>query len=315
MSSGETFSTRQPFLQGSILLSMLAPACGGGSGFSAQGGGQDASVSGGGVVVVVSPPGDAETPADAVGDGSSAMPTTESEAGEPGNQGDATTDGPSCSSSDLACGGACVPIDTDNCGACAAKCPAPDGGTPTCTESNHVYKCGIACGTNLTHCGNACVPVQTDGSNCGRCGHSCVAGACVAGQCQSWVVTNTPAQQAGLGVVRAGTYGHIDMATDGTNVVWVDPTQGILQVSATAGPSATVVNLAPMQRSTTASPANLAMAGGLVVWTVYDANNGVSTRKDMERGEIRTLLEGRIPLFVRRGMVPVREEEKKDSSR
>jgi hypothetical protein len=279
MSSSETFSASKSFLQGSILLSALASGCSGGAGFSAQGAGQDASLSdgaGGGVVVVVGPSSEAASPADAVAEGSPAMPTTEPDAGESQTQGDATSDGPMCSSSDLECGGTCVPIDTNNCGGCGTKCPAPDGGTPTCTESNHVYKCDIACGTNLTRCANACVAVQTDPNNCGRCGHGCVAGACVSGRCQSWVVANTSVAHAGLLVARAGTYEHADLVTDGTNVVWVDTYQGVLQVSATAGPSAPIVNLSPMQSSNSVQAANLAMAKGVVVWTVQDANNGIS---------------------------------------
>ena len=64
----EILSARQSFLQGSILLSMLACSCGGGAGFTSQGTGQDASVSGsdGGVVVVVGANADAESPVDAL---------------------------------------------------------------------------------------------------------------------------------------------------------------------------------------------------------------------------------------------------------
>lgn len=278
MSSRETYSACKAFLQGSILLSMLASACGGGAGFTSQGSGQDAGGPGdsdGGVVIIISPNMDAQGSVDAVAE---SVPT-EADAG------DATVDGPLCSSSDLACGGACVAIDTDNCGACGTKCSAPDGGTPTCTEVNRAYKCDIACSPNLTHCGNACVSVQTDTNNCGRCGHSCLAGACVSGQCQSWLVANTPASEAALGVPRAGTYGHYDMATDGSNVVWIDPDKGVLQVSATAGASVLPVTLSPLQYMSTASPANLAMANEVVVWTMLDVNNGISLWGATEGGK------------------------------
>jgi hypothetical protein len=262
---------------------MLASACGGGAGFTSQGTGQDASVSGGsdgGVVVVVSPNTDAEGPVDAVGE---STPAAEPDGGEAQKQGDATADGPSCSPSDLECSGTCVAIDTDNCGACGTKCSAPDGGTPTCNEVNHAYKCDIACSANLTHCGNACVSVQTDSNNCGRCGHGCLAGACVSGQCQSWLVANTSAANAGLFVPRAGRfasnpggYGWSQMLTDGTNLVWIDVQQGILEVSAKAGPSSPIGNLSPLHGANPVSPANLAMANGVVVWTVSDASSGVA---------------------------------------
>ncbi len=152
----------------------------------------------------------------------------------------------------------------------------PDGGSATCTVTSQAYKCGIACGMNLVNCGSACSDVQTDPGNCGRCGHSCMAGACVAGQCQSWVVANTSAANALLPVVRGGTYGVVDLVTDGTNVVWVDPTQGILQVSSTTGPSAQIKILSPLQSSNTSTVANLAIANHVVAWTVEDVNNGVS---------------------------------------
>lgn len=269
----ENFSVREPLLLGGALLSVLGFACGGGQGFTAKGGDAEPGPSeDGGVVVVVSPDDGGSNP----GVDAAVPVTLATDAGDTQNGQDATFDGSSCSSSELACGGTCVPNDTTHCGACGTQCVVPDGGTATCTEITQKYQCGIACGMNLVNCGSGCADVQTDPSHCGRCGHGCVAGACVSGQCQSWVVANTSAANAGLPVVRGGTYGHVDLATDGTNVVWVDPTQGVLQVSSTTGPSAAIMNLSPLQSSTTSIVANLAVASGVVVWTVADVNNGVS---------------------------------------
>jgi hypothetical protein len=264
---------RTALLVGSASFGVLSGCSGGGS-FIAQGAEFDATSgeSDGGVVVVVRPNDDATSPVDANFD--SGM--TGMDASETAKRSDATFDASSCSSSQLACGGSCVPIDTSNCGACNARCAAPDGGTPTCVEASSAHRCDVACGANLTHCGDSCVTVQTDTSNCGRCGHSCVAGACESGQCQSWTVTSTSAPHTGLPVLRAGTFGHADIATDGTNVIWVDPYQGILEVSATATASTAITNLSPMQQSTSSSPVNLAVANGVVVWTVSDVNNGIS---------------------------------------
>ncbi len=263
------------------MLSALGFACSGGQGFTAKGPDADGSVSDlpgtsedGGVIVVASPD-DGGRPA-APGVDAAVPVTLGTDAGDAQKGQDATFDAPSCSPSELPCGGTCVPDDTANCGACGTRCAVPDGGSATCTAIEQEYKCGIACGMNLINCGSGCFDVQTDPGNCGRCGHSCVAGACVSGQCQSWVVANTSATHAGLPVVRGGTYGHVDLVTDGTNVVWVDPYQGILQVSATAGPSSTIKNLSPLQPSTSSTVANLAIANGVVVWTVADTNNGVS---------------------------------------
>jgi hypothetical protein len=282
MSSHEAFWRRKFLVAGCALLGTHAVACSGGTGFTAQGSQPDGSVfdaaqnpddSDAGIVVVVNPAGNDASAGDATRDAGTVAAT---DAGMDSPKGeDAGTDSPSCSSSELACGGLCVSIDTNNCGACGANCAAPDGGTASCTEVSHAYSCGIACDTNLTHCGNSCVDLQTDSNNCGRCGHGCVGAACVAGQCQSWVVTSTSASNANLPVVRGGVYGHADLVTDGNSIVWIDATQGVLQVSAT-GPSSAVVNLSPFQYSTSVSPANLAMAQGVVVWTLSDANNGVS---------------------------------------
>jgi hypothetical protein len=283
MSSCEALFPCRSILVGCALLGMHALACSGGSGFSDKDSALDGSTSGASqtsddsdasVVVIANPNGDDASAEGANDEGASPDAGTDAAADAQAAV-DATSISPSCSPSELDCGGLCVPIDTNNCGACGTKCAAPDGGTATCTEASRAYSCGIACGTNLTHCGNACVDSQSDSNNCGRCGHGCASGACVAGECQSWVVANTSAQNAGLPVVRAGVYGVVDIVADGSNVVWIDTTEGVLQASA-AGASAPIINLAPFQRSTTSSPSNLAMANGVVVWTVLDVNNGVS---------------------------------------
>jgi hypothetical protein len=273
----DSFSVRERLLLGGALLSVLGFACGGGQGFTTtepaiDGGGAEPPDEDGGVIVVVGSDGEGG-PAPVNPNADASAP----DAGDTQHGQDATFDAPlSCSSSELACGGVCVSNDTSHCGACETACAVPDGGTATCTEIKQMYQCGIACGTNLTNCGNACLDVQTDPANCGRCGHSCVEGACVSGQCQSWVVADTSAANAGLPVARAGTPGHVDLATDGANVIWVDLDQGILQVSATAGPSAAIMNLSPLQFSSATTVANLAVANGVVVWTMSDVNNGVS---------------------------------------
>ena len=235
--------------------------------------------------MVVSPGADAMSDIDASVDAGMGLVTdAESTDGGPavGSPGDAAPEGPSCSTSELDCAGVCVPIDTTNCGACGTMCASPAGGTVSCAAAGGTYSCAVSCNASLTHCGGACVDLQTDPSNCGRCGHGCVGGTCAAGACQSWVVTNTPATQAGLPIRRGGMYGGADMVTDGTNVIWVDEYQGVLQVSATAGTSAPIVNLAPFQESPSVSQQGLAMANGVVVWTTEDTSNGLSLSSAQE---------------------------------
>jgi hypothetical protein len=270
MFSHEVVSPRKRFHAGCASLAMLASACGSGQNFTATPAEPDGSMSGdtdGGVVLVIGPNGDAASP-----------PEASAETGAAQGVVDATSDSPSCSSSKLECGGLCVPIDTSNCGACGTQCASSDGGTATCTEFAGTYSCGVACGGSLTHCGASCVDSQTDPNNCGRCGHSCVAGACVAGQCQSWVVTNTSTANAILNINRGGDNFQVDFAVDGTSVVWLDKTEGVLKVSATAGPSSPIATLSPLPLSNNALPGGLAMANGVVAWTMYNdnQNDGVS---------------------------------------
>ncbi len=285
MSIREASTFHAARLAGCALLGTLALACGGGSGFTsvpAEGGTSVVNESDGGVVVIVGSDSEATSPADAgAGTPAVAADAQGADGQSPMGAADAASEaaadaGPSCAASELACDGHCVSNDTGHCGSCATACPVPSGGAAICMLASGAYACGISCNASLTHCGGACVDTQSDVNNCGRCGHGCLAGACVAGQCQSWTVTNASVNNAGLSVFRAGTLGHVDIATDGTNVVWIDRTQGVLQASATGGPSTPVVNLSPMQQSSTVSPANLAMAHGVVVWTLSDVANGVS---------------------------------------
>ena len=75
-----------------------------------------------------------------------------------------------------------------------------------------------------------------------------------------------------LGGQRAGVYGHASMATDGKNVVWIDATNGVLETPLVGAASAAPITL----QATTNSQlgwGDIAMAGGVVVWSAWDANN------------------------------------------
>jgi hypothetical protein len=183
--------------------------------------------------------------------------------------------GPVCVSTELACDGGCVPNDSTHCGVCDSPCVSPDGGVASCGLVSGTYKCGVACNANLTSCGDACVDTQSDPSDCGRCGHGCQGAACISGRCQSWIIANAPASHVGVLGPRAGNSGHALLAADGNDVVWYDDSQGILEASAHGDVDAGVTNLSPVTYSTTRVPADVAMAHGVVVWTLWDVNTGV----------------------------------------
>jgi hypothetical protein len=103
--------------------------------------------------------------------------------------GDAGFDAPpTCNSTQLLCGGACVPIDTTNCGACGTRC---SGGTPDCARGDAgAYGCVSGCpSATPTLCGSTCTDTASDPSNCQTCGHVCTttvtgaAGTCTNGSC------------------------------------------------------------------------------------------------------------------------------------
>lgn len=77
----------------------------------------------------------------------------------------------------IACGGACVDLQTSaaHCGQCDNACPA--GGV--CTDGT----CGCPAGQSV--CGGACVDTNVDLKNCGTCSNACSTGAtCTDGECR-----------------------------------------------------------------------------------------------------------------------------------
>jgi hypothetical protein len=283
------------FLPALLLAPLPLSGCSGGSGFTAS----DASVAGGNgdsgpTTVVVTP-----APGSSVGaEPSSEAGPIDADAADASLRDGGT--GPTCPLDRLACDGGCVPNDSTNCGACGSSCTSPDGGVASCTSVGGAYQCLLACDTNATKCGSSCADTTTDPHNCGRCGHDCLAGACVAGNCQSWVVANVSASHAGLLGSQAGSAlvsgGHFDLATDGKNVVWIDAYQGVLQAPASGESSGPIVNLAPLQSSNTVEPGFLAMTNGVVAWTMWDVNNGISVYEASKKSQDAGISVASLPL-------------------
>jgi len=101
-----------------------------------------------------------------------------------------------CSVTAGGCTGVCTPdklqCSTSNVNV-PQKCSA-DGAWQDQTACGSGFACSAGtctCSTPKTACSNSCVDLQTDSNNCGRCGHTCGSGACLAGQCQPVAVTGT----------------------------------------------------------------------------------------------------------------------------
>jgi hypothetical protein len=132
---------------------------------------------------------------------------------------------PACILPDLECDAGCLTNDTLNCGACGNVCPSADGGTPTCTESNGTYACGLSCDSGFAACGGACVPTtfQTD-ENCGSCGHGCIGGPCNSGICGPWPVASGVEANNIVGANQPAPFG-----TDGVTVAYTSYVSGVSQ--------------------------------------------------------------------------------------
>jgi len=79
-----------------------------------------------------------------------------------------------------------------SCGVPNTPCCETTGceGGSTCNNGTCV------CAADKAACGNACVDTQSDPKNCGRCGHSCLAGTCTAGVCKATTLLSAAAYRA-----------------------------------------------------------------------------------------------------------------------
>jgi hypothetical protein len=158
--------------------------------------------------------------------------------------------GPECEAGYTACSGGCwnTQSDPNHCGSTCGACAVPEGGTVAC-DAGCVQTCAAS---GSIACNNVCVDGQTNAKNCGACGHSCVGGTCSAGKCQPWKVAAPPLTKT-----------PVDIASDGTNLVWAD--SGLLKVMQVGVKGAVAITIGSDADLTRIS--EVTMRGGKVAWT------------------------------------------------
>lgn len=165
----------------------------------------------------------------------------------------------------FACVGDDAPATTPAADASVTDSGSADAGSPVDGGAADASSdAGPACVAPAVTCGTGCADLNLDAANCGRCGHSCLGGACAAGVCRP-------------SVVAGGVSKTVAIRTDGDDVFWIRSGAG----SATAnifrrGPTDTqALALAPAQSAQTFF-VNLAVTKKAVfVRTLEGANHAV----------------------------------------
>ena len=76
----------------------------------------------------------------------------------------------------ICCNRTCIDPSADkaNCGSCNHACSAPANADPACVAG----VCDFTCKTGFTRCGNSCVDLTSDSQHCGSCETNCGTGVC-----------------------------------------------------------------------------------------------------------------------------------------
>jgi hypothetical protein len=148
------------------------------------------------------------------------------------------------------CSGQCVDDTAPaTCGTSCTPCQAPANGVASCSGAACSYTCEpgyTSCATGCCGCGD----VQTDPNNCGTCGHSCGAEACVDGVCGAAVIATSQANAYAI-------------AADDVNVYWTTTGADSSVLQAPVGGGGATV----LYSSANDFPAAIAVVSGQVYFT------------------------------------------------
>ena len=158
----------------------VGPGCGSSSDRGDGGTGETTGVSEGGADATAIESDAAQgSLADALPDGPASVGTSPGDAASDGSPGGEA--GP-CSSSELFCGGLCVPNDTVNCGTCGNDCSNDHASsTPACVDGVCTFP-GLTCAAGWAHCtgdagaadsGPGCETDLSQAAHCGSCTNAC----------------------------------------------------------------------------------------------------------------------------------------------
>ncbi len=131
----------------------------------------------------------------------------------------------------------------------------PCGGNGVCTSG------ACACKTPEIPCDGQCVVTSQNSKHCGTCNRDCRSGGCSIGQCQPWIIlpSDPPAS----------------FAADGADLVWLPREGGKARKVAAEGSSLTTTLAV-----TGGTPARIALAGDVAVWTRIETSGLVSVWKN-----------------------------------
>lgn len=166
---------------------------------------------------------------------------------------DTRRDGQSCGAGRVCGDGACVAcVSGTACtpaNACHAGRSSCSSGASSCFDTGKNITDGTACSAGEVCCAGGCVDRLRDGSNCGRCGHSCQGGSCDVGACQPLVLAS-------------GQDGARDIAVDSKNVYW---SNGLFVAAVPLG-GGSITTLVPSNSMTFVFIASMAIDATSLYW-------------------------------------------------